>query len=924
MVTTIARMVDFQKVDQDLNFLMQCFREVLDELGEQAIARCLPWQGNKPSVEECLHSERIKQAYSIAFQLLNMVEENASAQNRRARQATAGMAVEVGLWGQNLLRLKEQRFNGRQIAAVLPHMRVEPVLTAHPTESKRSTVLEHHRALYLLIVKRENQMWTPQEQREIRNQIKTMLELLWRTGEVFLEKTDVASEVRNITYYLRTIFPQALTWLDQRLRQSWEEAGFDPQLLQDPASLPHVTFGSWVGGDRDGHPLVTDQVTRQTLHDLRLNALALLQQQLSDLVTRLSLSEWLQSPPEPLHQRINELTMLLGERGERAMQRNIGEPWRQIVNLMLARLPVEGAGIETIEVREDSTRYRYASELADDVRLLFDSLCDVGAHRIALDQVQPVLRVVQTFGFHLATLDIRQNSHFHDLALAQCMTEAGIEDSESFPQWDEERRLTFLKHELTTPRPFTHLDHSLGPQAESVRSCYRVLVEHIRSYGHDGLGSLIVSMTRNLSDLLVVYVLAREAGLTINTPHGLVCQIPVVPLFETIEDLKHSPAILHHFLQHPMTQRSLAYQRDMMGLDMPVQQVMIGYSDSNKDGGIFASLWNLYRAQEKLVEVGKECGVRLRFFHGRGGTISRGAGPTNRFLEALPDDSLQGDLRLTEQGEVIAQKYANLITAVYNLELLLAGLTEATLRHQHSQKSPSPVEPIMEWLVDLSRQTYESLRTTDGFLTFFRQATPIDVIESSRIGSRPARRSGQNTLADLRAIPWVFSWNQSRFYLSGWYGVGSALEHLQRSDPEAFETICTYTFEWPPLHYIINNVATSVMTADRDMMHEYAALVDDEDIRQRVLNIIIAEYDKTHTMLEIVYGGPLTERRPRMHRALQWRQEGLRLLHRQQIALLRRWRHYKDNGAEQDAVESVLRQLLLTVNAIASGLRTTG
>jgi phosphoenolpyruvate carboxylase len=347
---------------------------------------------------------------------------------------------------------------------------------------------------------------------------------------------------------------------------------------------------------------------------------------------------------------------------------------------------------------------------------------------------------------------------------------------------------------------------------------------------------------------------------------------------------------------------------------------MIGYSDSNKDGGIVASLWNLYRAQEALSEVGDERGVRVRFFHGRGGTISRGAGPTHRFLAALPRGSLQGDLRMTEQGETIAQNYANPLHAVYNLELLVAGTMGETLRHRHSAPPEEVSHAVMDRLAKTSQQAYERLLTADGFMTFFSQATPIDAIEASRHGSRPARRTGHRTLADLRAIPWVFSWNQSRFYLSGWYGAGSAFEALREDDPDAFAAVCDQAFSWPPLRYLITNIGTSILTAHPALMQDYAAMVEDDTVRERLLRQIRDEYECTRRMLEVIFDGPLEERRPHLRRLLALRDKGLRTLHRQQIDLLRQWRAEDDEARS----EALLLKVLLTVNAIASGLRTTG
>jgi phosphoenolpyruvate carboxylase len=574
---------------------------------------------------------------------------------------------------------------------------------------------------------------------------------------------------------------------------------------------------------------------------------------------------------------------------------------------MLARLPIEAAAAEPARITSAAGTYCVASELEDDLRLLHDSLVETGAHRLADVDVRPVLATVQTFGFHLAVLDVRQNSRFHDLAVAQLLEAAGEKPS-GFPDWSEEERLAFLIRELATPRPFAHSRTPLGPEADAVMRSYRVLAEHMQNFGADGLGSLIVSQTRSASDLLVVYLLAREAGLAESTPAGLVCRLPVVPLFETIEDLEASPAILRQFLSHPMTLRSLAARRSDLGEDRPVQQVMVGYSDSNKDGGLLASQWGLYRAQEEMAETGSALGVRIRFFHGRGGTISRGAGPTHRFLAALPHGALDGDLRMTEQGETIAQKYANRITAAHNLELLLAGVALQTLEENEGKRISHPLEPVMDRLACDSKRAYAALIQADGFVEFFRQATPIDVIEASRIGSRPSRRTGQKSLADLRAIPWVFSWSQSRFYLSGWYGVGTALEALLSEDPAAFELLGKEMWKWAPLGYVLTNASTSVLTVDEELMHEYAGLVESEELRNHLMGLISAEFGRTRRMLEMVHGGPLVERRPRLSGTLALRHQGLK----------------RRATGQAEQAERPLLSLLLTVNAIAAGQRTTG
>jgi phosphoenolpyruvate carboxylase len=779
-------------------------------------------------------------------------------------------------------------------------------------------VLEIYRQLFLRLLDRENTMWTPHEQARIRDDLTMLLEQLWRTGEIFLEKPDVASERRNVLHYLRHVFPDVLRLLDARLREAWDAAGLgDGGPPRD--HFPRLAFGTWVGGDRDGHPLVTADVTRQTLVELRDGALELLGSHLIGMTRRLSLSELLQAPPAALLDRIETMRAAHGRRGEAALERNPQEPWRQLINLVVASLPAPGDNPDDARAAGRPTCTR-AEDVEADLRLLESSLDAVGASRLADAEVRPVIRALQTFGFHLARLDVRQNSRFHDQALAQLATAAGL-DAAGFETWSEPDRLAFVERELATPRPFARHDVRIGDEADAVLDTYRVLRQHVEQWGTAGLGALIVSMTRNLSDLLVVYLLAREAGLARVVGDRLVCRLPVVPLFETIEDLERSAAVLEAFLAHPVTRASLAAQA---GHDdgAPVQQVMIGYSDSNKDGGIVASLWHLHCAQRRMTATGRAAGVRIRFFHGRGGSISRGAGPTHRFLSALPRGSVQGDLRLTEQGETIAQKYANRGTAAHNLELLLAGTTGVSFGN-HGDEGPHPLEPLLGRLASTSRRAYQALLGTEGFVTFFRQATPIDVIEASRIGSRPARRTGQQTLEDLRAIPWVFSWSQSRFFLSAWYGAGSALQALRQEQPAEWQALRSGAFEWPPLRFLLTSIASGLMATDEEIMRAYAGLVEDARLRDRILTPILEERARATAAIEEVFGGPLMEQRPGAAAAIRRRAGRLGALHHDQVALLAEWRRRGPDAAGASA-DPLLIHLLVTVNAIAGGLGTTG
>jgi phosphoenolpyruvate carboxylase len=916
------------KIDTDIKYLIDRLAAVLVTLGEDETARLLPWQdGLSSEAAVAANSQSIEQAYSIAFQLLNMVEECAAGRTRRLRELAGQTSDNTGTWAYYLRRLKNDGFTGEQIADFLPTVRVEPVLTAHPTESKRPAVLAQHRALNGLLESIDAADQSPVERTRLREAVTVALERLWRSGEILLEKPEVATERTGILFHLRDVFPRAVALLDQSFAEAWQEAEFDSSLLESHSAWPRPRFGTWVGGDRDGHPFVTAEVTRETLAELRRNAFLILDRELRALAAALPLSMLVQPAPPALEQRLNETTMLVDpHRLFEIRHQHADEPWEQFVLLLRERLPLDQNRDENARIVEHPGSYRYAEQLDADLAVLHESLVAIGAERISRSAVWPVRRALDVFGFHLAALDVRQNSTFHDRAISQILSAAGFADS-NFAEWSEAKRVEFLTTELQGPRPFHFSDSRIGPEADAVLDCYRVLRIHLHQCGPEGIGALIVSMTRSLSDMLAVYVLAREAGLTRWEDGQLLCDLPVVPLFETQDDLEKSAGLMAQFLAHPVTLPSLRHQQTQRRstpartAPRPIQQVMIGYSDSNKDCGILSSQWALYKAQRELTLAGDHAGAQIRFFHGRGGTISRGAGPTHRFLDALPAGTIQADFRLTEQGETIAQKYANLPTAAFNLELLLAGVTVASLE-QSADRAVSPPEndDVWEVLSHASTAAYTKLVHADGFADFYSCATPIDALEVTRIGSRPARRTGRRTLADLRAIPWVFSWNQSRYYLPGWYGVGSGLEALAANEPAAFAEIRKNLRDRPLPYYVLTNVETNLASADLGIMAEYADLVPDSALREEFFKRITAEFEKTRAMLDEIFQGRVEKRRPRMLNTLQRRAEALSVLHRRQIALLREWRSTR--SSEESA--ALLPRVLLSVNAIASGLRTTG
>jgi phosphoenolpyruvate carboxylase len=888
----------FRKWSEDFAYLREAFFTMLDEDGDTELAAFLRacFDPHAPAPSQPL-TFRHCQALSIVFQLLNIVEENTANQVRRMSEDPLRHDAEPGLWVWNLNDLKQRGLSEDRIRQGIERTVVEPVLTAHPTEAKRSTVLEHHRAIYLMLVERDNRRFTEVEQAIFNRRLQAALERLWRTGEIFLAKPDVESEVRNVLHYLRVVFPDVVALVDLRFQQTWRDT-FSSQ----PPALPQLRFGSWVGGDRDGHPFVTPEVTETTLSLLRSGALSVLQEKIRLLASKLSLAGADGATPQALLQRLDETAALLGPAAQPALARNAGEPWRQLLNLMLLRL----------ERAKSPGGYDNARQLQADLALIESTLREVRANHIADLDVRPLIAQVRVFGFHLATLDIRQNSSYYDRAIAGLLKAAGF-PRHNYPDWSEREKLDFLNHELETPRPFTGPHMKLDPEAGHMVSLMRVLRTHIRAHGPEGVGPLIVSMTRGLADLLGVYLIAREGGLLTDTAEGLACELPVCPLFETIEDLNRAEVILSQFLKHPLTRRTLNHLAPPEGRE---QLVMLGYSDSNKDGGIFASAWGLYRAERQLSALARRSGLRIAFFHGRGGTVGRGAGPTHVFLEALPPASLMGHLRVTEQGEVISQKYANPVTATYHLERLLAGVARTTLIHDSSLPSSHDLEDVWDDVVARSYSAYRSLVERPGFVTFFRQATPIDAIEHARIGSRPARRTGQQTLADLRAIPWVFSWGQARFHLPGWYGAGSALDAFRRERPAVWKQIQHAARDWPFLKYQLHNVEASLLMASPAIMAQYATLVEDPQLRSSTLAAILDEYNLALDAVADALGTPTAHRRARLVRAIELRAGALSWLHAEQVRLLAAWRA---SGSEDD-----LQSLLLTVNAIAMGQKATG
>ncbi|MFD1314777.1 phosphoenolpyruvate carboxylase [Namhaeicola litoreus] len=908
MTKELLQFEGLEKIKVDFNYLISLFSEMLISIGEEELVKSLPL--DKPEMPKKIDhaDEKLTQAIGICFELLNLVEENAATQYRRKIETSFGLESTRGSWGETLYNWKKEGLDEREIAEKLSGIKVVPVLTAHPTEAKRLTVLDIHRELYLLLVKRENPNWSTLEQAGLKREIISLMERWWRTGEIYLQKPRLEDERNNLMHYFENVFPEAVRLTDQRLLDAWTSMGFSSELLDSPEHFPMIQFGSWVGGDRDGHPFVTPQFTASTLRLQRQAALQMIQNQLIHLAEELSFSIYRVSFPIKFLKELQEKAEKLGEEGQKAMERNPSEPLRQFVNLLLQRLAntlKEGQNFEEEEV------FKSAKSLSLELKKLRQLLFDLKAGRIAKQSLFPIERIVQCFGFHLSKIDIRQNSAYHENAISQILATSGAKDTE-YGSWSEEKRLSFLNKELKSNRPFLVAGTACGPEADNVLGYLREVKIYIDEYGKEGIGSIIVSMTRSLSDLLLVHLLLREVGL-----HD--ADLPVVPLLETIDDLIAGPEILSAYLSHPVVQKQIKSKPSFY------QEVMLGYSDSNKDGGIMTSRWNIYKAEENLTKVAREFGVKLCLFHGRGGTISRGGGKIHRFLDSMPLGSMSGHIKMTVQGETIANMFANRLTATYNLEMFVAGTARQALIKEEEIKDER-LYKIMDQLVGMARETYRKLLDHPKFIYFYSKATPIDVLEQSKIGSRPARRTGQRSLEDLRSIPWVFSWSQSRFNISGWFGMGTALDEFQKQYPEDFDYLKRLVNKWPFLRYSLIQIESNLLNSDSEIMKSFAELVEDADTREELMDLILSDYQTCLGKIEEVLGASVEARRRSALENNKLRNNSLTILHDIQINYLKKWRAILEGGnlgAKEEADQHLL-QLLLLVNALSGGLKNTG
>ena len=875
---------------------------------------------HEPELEAVLHGTadistftpemlaRALQVQGIWFQLLSIAEQNVAMRRRRHVERTEGRSALGGSFAKVLAEASASGIPAQQIHALLKDLRIRPTITAHPTEGKRVTVLEKFRRIYLVLRELELPRWTTRERNGLMNELRDQIELVWMTGELHLEKATVEREVSwGLHFFDETLFemlPEVVYSLEESLAQYYPDEKFEvPAFFQ---------FGSWIGGDRDGNPYVTASVTRETL---KWNALASLKRYRDGVLHLgrvLSLTERSMPVPETFRA---ELARALSESGDaKAIAgRNPGEAYRQYLSCILRKLE---ATIRRNEGgRANGPDYPSADGLINDLRTLEQGLSDAKCTSLATDLVRPVRRMVEIFRFSTVRLDLRENTTRTTKTLHALY--ARQNGGKAPPDLDTPEWKAWLVAELARPRTGETSFEGLPDDARETLATFALVGEMRDTLDREAFGAFVLSMTRSVPDILGAYLLAKEAGLYLDAAGTEICPLPIVPLFETIEDLRAAPAIMKELIAVPVVRRSTRWQGG-------VQEVMIGYSDSNKDGGFVASNWELYKAQSKLTALGKEAGVPIAFFHGRGGSVSRGGVPTQRGIDAQPPGSINGRFRTTEQGEVVSFKYANRGTAAYQMELLAASVFEHALQseRQRANQPRHEFDDALEALSGASRAAYVNLLQADGLVDYFQSASPLDEIALLNIGSRPARRFGAKSLSDLRAIPWVFAWAQNRHVVTGWYGVGSGIRSFLdvRGDPG--EALLKRLFQECRLfRLILDEVEKTLLMVDLGIARDYAGLVADPEIRERIFGMIEAEYALTREMvLRITGGRELAERAPLFRDRLTGRLPTINQVGREQVELLRRFRAETD----EDKREAVKSALLLSINCIAVGFGATG
>ena len=855
---------------------------------------------------------QLARAFGFYFELINLAETNHRKRRRLAHQlneSTAPSSVQRGDLRGTLRRLREAGVTADEAYALLRRICVSPVFTAHPTEVARRSVMFKRRRISDLL-EQLDRIPVPELQLEaLERDLIAEITALWQTDDVRSARPTVRDEIRMaLDYYESSLFdtlPVLYGEVASALAAEYPAANATKSVT-NIWDLPQlIRFGSWIGGDRDGNPFVTPEATREALAMAHSLVLTHYRRRLQNVFEQLASSTQQVPVSAELIALLGRYLAQLRTAGQTALEERFRHEFvRLLIACMMMRLGTTPQSSVPVPANPALTPYVRAADLLSDLTTLRNSLAEHSGHRLAEMLIDPLLMEVRTYGLHLQTLDIRQHARVHAAAIAEISA------------WQPAKRSQPLA-----------LPSALSKQTAEVLDTFRTIAELKQAYAPESIRQYVISGATSAEDVLHVLWLARLGGVRVEANDDDPGLQPV-PLFESIEDLQNAPAIMRELWT------SEAYQPLLKSWSRR-QEVMLGYSDSNKDGGMITSTWEIYKAHRALHDVARECSVVLRLFHGRGGTVGRGGGPTHRAIFAQPMDSFTGELRITEQGEVLNWKYSDVILAERNLELMIAASLDALARPdavlQRGAKTPhltGEILPVWEAALDrLSATSYDFYRKhivdNPETFTYFEQSTPVAELEHARLGSRPAKRSGKKSMADLRAIPWVFGWMQSRQLVPAYFGVGYALNLFVQENPDGLAQLQTMARDFPLFLDIIRNVEMALAKADFGIARLYASLVDDEALRNRVFTTLEDEFNLTHRMiLEITKQKSLLETNPVLNRSIRLRNPYVDPMSLIQVELIRRKRAAAANG-EPDSSE-LNRAISATINGISAGLRNTG
>ncbi len=847
-------------------------------------------------------------AFSVYFDLVNLAEQQARIRALRSQAFASAETPRPESSDAALRQLRDEGVSADQIAALLERALACPVFTAHPSEARRRTMLEKLNSIAGRLDQLEGTRLVPSEREAAIRAIAEEIETLWLSDLVRTTRPSVLDEVRQglnqVQGSLFDVVPRVYRELETALGRIYPERDW-----KVPAFL---SFGSWIGGDRDGHPSVTHRVTAEALKHQQETLLRHYLHLMDDLWRRLSHSDrFLKTGPALLESLARDAALLPEVTNTQA-----NEPYRAKCRMISAKL------LRTLEYIQKLTPswgvqeftpppgvYLERQPLLDDLQVIADDLRRAGAEATVAGALKDVIRLVEVFGVHLLTLDLRQHSNRHVQALDEIFRWAGV--SPRYAQLAPDAQFDLLARELERTRPLIPARLPFSPETTEVVRTFRTAAAILEQQCPEALSTYIISSTTEPAHLLEVLVLAREARLF--RPAEGISRLDIVPLFEALQPLVDASPIMTRLFELPVYRRHLELRGN-------VQEIMIGYSDSNKESGFLQSAWALYRAQCDLSELGRRTGLTIQFFHGRGGAVGRGGGPANRAILAQPRGTVNGRLRMTDQGEVIADRYGQRTIAHRHLEQVVNATLLTSFPHDSGQPDPAWLA-LLGPLADAARRNYRALvYETPEFLNYFEQATPIEEIAKFKIGSRPSRRGGSiQDIDQLRAIPWVFSWMQSRHTLPGWFGLGSAVGEYLEKHPDGLKTLQEMYRRWPFWSTVIDNSQMILAKADMTIARLYADLVEDQALATRIFDRIAAEYHRTVDVIGQITGQKtLLEHSPVLMRSIEQRNPYVDPLSFIQLVILKRLR----SAAEPD--EAVETAVLESINGIASGLKNTG